>query len=64
MNPTAAEKKPMLNSTYSPNGATAFFAKENLHAPKRASILYSLQQLPQRDTTAFTLSVFNVQKYC
>lgn len=60
-NPTAAEKRADAQQCLLTNGVTAF-CQENLHALNAPVLLYSLQQLPQEDTTAFTLSIFNVQK--
>ena len=60
-NPTASEKKADSQQCLLTNGVTAF-CQENLHALGAPVLLYSLQQLPQEDSTAFTLSIFNVQK--
>lgn len=38
------------------------FCNDNLHAIKAPVLLYSLEQLPQIDSTAVTFSIFNVQK--
>jgi len=58
---TAAEKKADAQRCLLTNGV-ATFCGENLHALEAPVLLYSLEQLPQENTTAFTLSIFNVQK--
>jgi len=60
-NPTVSEKKADAQQCLLTNGVTTF-CQENLHALGAPVLLYSLQQLPQEDSTAFTLSIFNVQK--
>lgn len=60
-NLTAAEKKVDERRCLLTNGV-ATFCQENLHALEAPVLLYSLEQLPQADKTAFTLSIFNVQK--
>lgn len=42
-------------------GAEAF-CTENLHALNAPVLLYSLEQLPDEDTTTFTFNIFNVPK--
>lgn len=60
-NLSASEKKADAQQCLLTNGV-ATFCQENLHALGTPVLLYSLEQLPQEDTTAFTLSIFNVQK--
>ncbi len=58
---TAADKKYGPYQSLLTNGVSTF-CQENLHALNAPVLLYSLEQLPEADSTAFTFSIFNVQK--
>jgi histidyl-tRNA synthetase len=58
---TAADKKCNPEQTLLTNGVSTF-CQENLYALNAPVLLYSLEQLPETDKTAFTFSIFNVQK--
>jgi histidyl-tRNA synthetase len=44
------------------SGGASTYCQENLHALKAPVLLYTLEQMPETDTTAITLNIFNVNK--
>lgn len=44
------------------SGGASTYCQENLHAIKAPVLLYTLEQMPETDTTAVTLNIFNVNK--
>src|SRR3989338_7283837 len=56
------EDKKNFSEQFLLTSSVSTFCNDNLHAIKAPVLLYSLEQLPQIDSTAVTFSIFNVQK--